>query len=69
MTKLFPLADIKGTPDQRRELLLAVKRAAKKGKVKMKIWWDATGLHVETPKAFLDVVSAKMPKSKLQGMS
>jgi len=65
MTKLFPLEDIKGTPDQRRELLLAVKRAAKRDKVKMKIWWDATGLHVEAPKAFLDSISKKMPKSDL----
>jgi len=65
MTRLFRLEDIKGTPDQRRELLLAVKKAAKKDKVKMKIWWDATGLHVVGPKAFLDMVSAKLPKPRM----
>ena len=62
MTRLFRLEDIKGTPDQRRELLLAVKRAAKRDKVKLTIWWDHSGLHVVAPKAFLDTIAKKMPK-------
>jgi hypothetical protein len=64
VTKVFPLDVIKGTPDQRRELLLAIKRAAKKDSFKVKVWWDRAGLHVEGPKLFVDRVASKMPKGK-----
>lgn len=64
MIRVFKLEDIRGTPDQRRELLLAIKKAAKKDSFKVKVWWDRVGLHVEGPKLFVDRVASKMPKAK-----
>jgi hypothetical protein len=58
MKRLYPLTTVSSTPEGRRTVLLAVKKAARG---RCTVWLDAAGLHVQGTKEVFEAAAKVLP--------